>query len=349
MFKAAIIGGTGYGGAEMCRQLLQHPEVELCRVVAVDEVGKKLGDVHLNLEGQTELCFEQMEPEEAAAGMDVVLLGLPHTVSAQVVPKLIPSGARIIDMSGDFRLRDVATYEKYYKRAHPCPELLSSFVYGLPELNYAQIQSATRVAVPGCFATCIALGLIPLAKAGLLNAPVRTVAMTGSSGSGAYAKPGTHHPLRANNLRAYEILKHRHAPEIAQTVFDAGAGEGFRLDFVPMSAPLPRGIFATSVLDVPADVDAERVTKLLHDAYEGRRFVKIVTRRSPEVVSIVASNYAEVGFSLGEVHGERRSLVMLTTLDNLVKGGAGQAIQNMNIVLGLKEDAGMLGDMGTWP
>src|SRR5580765_4096703 len=182
-FKAAIIGGSGYGGAEMARRLLVHPDVELVRVASIDHVGEPLGAVHPNLDGATDLVFEDLAPAEAARGCDVALLALPHKVTATKVPELIAAGVKIVDMSGDFRLRDAAAYERYYGAKHPHPELLGSFVYGLPELNREAIRAARAVASPGCFATTIELGLLPLARAGrLAGAAVHVVGMTGSSG-----------------------------------------------------------------------------------------------------------------------------------------------------------------------
>lgn len=349
MFKAAIIGGTGYGGAELCRQLLQHPEVELSRVSAVDNIGKNLGDVHYNLYGRTDLVFEEMPAEEVADGMDVVFLGLPHTVSSSIAPDLMNRGVKVIDMSGDFRLDDVATYEHYYDTEHPRPDLLSEFVYGLPELNREQIRGAQYVASPGCFATTMAVGLLPFAQAGMLNGPVHTVAATGSSGSGAYAKPATHHPLRAGNLKIYSPLNHRHQPEVEQTLGYAGAGDNFRLEFVPVSAPLVRGILANNMFEVSADLEVDDVRKLYDDTFGESPFVKIVEGRFPEVVAIAGTNYVEVGFSLGKKVGNTRSIVATSALDNLVKGGAGQSVQCMNLMLGLDEGAGLVSYMGIWP
>src|SRR5215510_5653226 len=160
-FKAAIIGGSGYGGAEMARRLLMHPDVELVRVASIDHVGEPLGTVHPNLDGATDLVFEDLAPAEAARGCDVALLALPHKVTAAKVPELIATGVKIVDMSGDFRLRDAATYEKFYAATHPHPELLGTFVYGLPELNRAEIKKAKYVASPGCFATAMELALLP--------------------------------------------------------------------------------------------------------------------------------------------------------------------------------------------
>ena len=183
-FKAAVIGGSGYGGGEMIRRLLIHPEVDLVRISSLDFIGEPLGAAHPNLEGRSDLRFESLPPEAAAEGVDVVLLGLPHKVSAEVVPKLISTGVRIVDMSGDFRLKSAEAYAQHYGKQHPCPELLSKFVYGLPELNREAIRASRYVASPGCFATTLSLGLLPLAKAGWLRGSVESVAITGSSGSG---------------------------------------------------------------------------------------------------------------------------------------------------------------------
>src|SRR5258706_7929108 len=182
----------------MARRLLMHPEVELGRVASIDHVGEPLGAVHPNLDGATELTFEDLSPAEAAKGCDVALLALPHKVTAAKVPELIAAGVKIVDMSGDFRLRDATTYERYYGAKHPHPELLGTFVYGLPELNRTQIKAAKYVASPGCFATTIELALLPLARAGMIdNTVVHVQAITGSSGSGIAPQAGTHHPSRA--------------------------------------------------------------------------------------------------------------------------------------------------------
>src|SRR5215212_9052579 len=195
-FKAAIIGGSGYGGAEMARRLLVHPDVELVRVASIDHVGEPLGAVHPNLDGATDLVFEDLAPREAAKGCDVALLALPHKVTAAKVPELIELGVKIVDMSGDFRLTDAAAYQQFYGNPHPHPELLGTFVYGLPELNREKIRASSRIASPGCFATTIELAVLPLAKAGLLGgATAHVVGITGSSGSGAAPQEGTHHPV----------------------------------------------------------------------------------------------------------------------------------------------------------
>jgi LysW-gamma-L-alpha-aminoadipyl-6-phosphate/LysW-L-glutamyl-5-phosphate reductase len=349
-FKAAVIGGSGYGGAELVRRLLVHPDVELVRVASIDFVGEPLSAVHPNLEGRTDLKFEGIDAAEAARGMDVVLLGLPHKVSAGKAQAIMQTGARIVDLSGDFRLRDPAAYEKYYGARHPCPEELikGTFVYGLPELSREAIQRAKYVASPGCFATTIELALLPLAKAGLLSGPVEIVGITGSSGSGIAPSAGTHHPTRSNNLKTYKPLEHQHIPEVVQTLVEAGAAKDLVLRFVPVSAPLSRGIFATCFAHVDEKVDAGAIRKLYAETFAREPFVRVPAKRLPEVVAVKGSNYCEVGVQPGDVADGKRVLACFSATDNLIKGGAGQAIQSMNLMLGLDERL-TLEDPGGWP
>ncbi|HEY6003503.1 MAG TPA: N-acetyl-gamma-glutamyl-phosphate reductase [Anaeromyxobacter sp.] len=349
--RAAVIGGSGYGGAEMIRRLLVHPEVELVRVASVDFVGEPLSAADPALEGRTGLTFEGIPPEEAARGVEVVLLGLPHTVAAGAVDAILKGTGsappRVVDMSGDFRLKDRASYERWYKHVHPCPERLQDFVYGLPELNRERIRKARLVASPGCFATTIELALLPLAKRGLLEGVVHAQGITGSSGSGAAPSPGTHHPVRAGNLRTYRPLEHQHVPEIDETLRAAGARD-LALRFVPVSAPLGRGIFATAFVELAEEWTQERLDRLYREAYEGEPFVRVPRKRLPEVAAVSGSNYAEVGVAAGPAHAGRRTVTLFGATDNLVKGGAGQAIENMNLMLGLDETAS-LADPGPWP
>ncbi len=346
-FKAAVIGGSGYGGGEIIRRLIAHPEVELARVASIDYVGESVAAAHPPLQGLTDLRFEELPPAEAAQGMDVVLLGLPHTIAAHKVPEILESGARIVDLSGDFRLRDLAAYETFYKAKHPRPDLLGTFVYGLPELNREAIRGSKRVASPGCFATTIELGLLPLAQRGWLTGSVESVAMTGSSGSGVKAAAGTHHPIRAVNLKTYKTLMHQHTPEIVETLSLAGAKE-LALSFVPVSAPLSRGLFATSFAHVDASIDPGSITAAFEETYADEPFVRVPKGRLPEVAAVSGSNYAEVACVIGEVADGRRVVSCITALDNLIKGGAGQGVQSMNLTLGLDETL-TLADPGSWP
>lgn len=347
-FRAAVMGGTGYGAAEMIRRLLLHPEVELARVASVDLVGEPLGAAHLSLDGAGDLRFEDLAPLQAAEGMDVVLLALPHRVSAEKAGAIALGGrVKVVDMSGDYRLRDPAAYQRWYGARHPHPELLDAFVYGLPELERERIRSSRLVAAPGCFATAVELGLLPLARAGLLEGVVHVEGITGSSGSGAAPGPATHHPVRAGNLRAYKPLEHQHVPEIRQALVQAGATD-LELRFVPVSAPLGRGILAVSFVEVPDGWTEERVRRLYQDAYAAEPFVRVPRARLPEVAAVSGSNHAEVGVVVGPSFRGRRTVTAVSALDNLVKGGAGQAIQDMNLMLGLPETAS-LEDTGPWP
>ncbi|GAC1573958.1 MAG: hypothetical protein NVS3B20_05640 [Polyangiales bacterium] len=224
-----------------------------------------------------------------------------------------------------------------------------TFVYGLPELNRDAIRKARYVASPGCFATTIELGLLPLAKAGLLEGPVETVAITGSSGSGVLPSAGTHHPVRAVNLRTYKPLDHQHNPEIVEVLTAAGAKD-FTLRFVPVSAPLSRGIFATTFAHVRDSVSPDTIRQLYADAYANEPFVRVPKKRFPEVAAVSGSNFVEVGVQPGDVDAatKKRVVACFSVADNLIKGGAGQAIQSMNLMLGLDERL-TLEDPGSWP
>jgi LysW-gamma-L-alpha-aminoadipyl-6-phosphate/LysW-L-glutamyl-5-phosphate reductase len=349
-FKAAIIGGSGYGAAEMLRRLLIHPEVEVVRVASIDMVGEPVWAAHPHLTGLCDLRFENISPREAAAGCDVALLALPHKVTAAKVPELIDLGVKIVDMSGDFRLRSADSYQRFYGAVHPVPKLLGQFVYGLPELNRERIRDGRWIASPGCFATATELALLPLARGGLLrgsSAGVHITAITGSSGSGAAPSAGTHHPVRAVNLRTYKPLVHQHTPEIEETLADAGAPE-LELRFVPVSAPLSRGIFVSAFVELDAGIEEARIAALFDESYAREPFVRRPPGRQPEVAAVAGSNFVEVGFALGPASRGRRTLALFSAIDNLIKGGAGQAIQNMNLVLGIDERLS-LEDPGSWP
>jgi N-acetyl-gamma-glutamyl-phosphate/LysW-gamma-L-alpha-aminoadipyl-6-phosphate reductase len=345
-YRAGVLGGSGFAGAELVRRLLGHPQIELVRVCAADHVGEPLASALPHLEGRTDLVFENPPPAEAVEGLDIVLMGLPHGASIDVVDRVIDREVRVIDMSGAFRLKDQAAYAQFYGGPHAAPELLERFVYGLPELNRAAIAGARFVSSPGCFATSIELMLLPFARAGVLSGVVEVVGVTGSSGAGVTPTSTTHHPTRSVNLRTYRPLAHQHAPEIVAAVKAAGAE--IELDFVPVSAPLARGIFATAFFHVSAGVAPEALLALPQEAYAKEPFVRVPRGRLPEVVAVSGSNYAEVGVVVGPERDGKRLVTTFAALDNLVKGGAGQAIQNMNLMLGVAETT-TLEDPGGYP
>jgi N-acetyl-gamma-glutamyl-phosphate reductase len=346
-YRAAVLGGSGFAGAELVRRLLHHPHMELVRVCAADHVGEPIASALPHLEGMTNLVFENPPIDEAIAGVDVVLMGLPHGASIEVVQRVIESDVRVIDMSGAFRLRDAEAYRRFYGGPHARPELLDLFIYGLPELHRESIREARFVASPGCFATSIELALLPFARAGLLQGGVEVVGITGSTGAGVTPAATTHHPTRSMNLRTYRPLAHQHAPEIEAALRSAGARDP-RIDFVPVSAPLARGIFSTAFFRVPSSVSPEKLVEIAQSAYAPEPFVRYPKNRLPEVVAVAGSNYAEVGVVAGAEQGETRLVTAFAALDNLVKGGAGQAIQNMNLMLGLPETTA-LEDPGGYP
>lgn len=350
-YTAAVYGGSGFLGAEAVRRLLSHPQVELTHVYAADHIGSRLASALPNLEGQTELRFLAVPEGGEPPSVDVLLLALPHAVSHQVVRRALKSKCRIIDMSGAFRVEDAASYARFYGEKHPMPELLPQFIYGLPELQRSRLRGARFVASPGCFATAIELSLLPLARRGWLSGPVSCVGVTGSTGAGNTPTATVHHATRVNNLRAYKPLAHTHAPEIQEALSRAG-GRDLSIDFVPVAAPLSRGILATSIASVPGSLEAGELADAFRESYASERFVVLPEARLPEVVAVLRSNRVEVGFALGSPRGEaaaqRRAVTCFAAIDNLVKGGAGQAIQNLNLMLGLDEGMG-LGELAPYP
>lgn len=347
--KVSIIGGAGYGAAELLRHLLVRDDVEVLCISSKDYVGQPLSKVHRHLRGYDHLVIQDIPPRECAAGADFVFLAMPHITTAKVAMELFDLNVRIIDLSGDFRLKNLQDYTRDYAPEHPCPERLGTFTYGMPELNSEAIKTAKHVASPGCFATAIAMGLLPLAHAGLLkNVNIRTVAMTGSSGSGVKPQEGTHHPVRVNNLKAYKVLNHQHRAEIVQTLTTAG-GEKIALDFVPVSAPLSRGILAVSQLDLPDGYTGKDIEKIYDDYYAGHKLVSIMKGGVPEVVAVSGTARVEIATAvrIDEDTGVR-TLCCTSAIDNLVKGGAGQAIQSFNLMTGKPAHFG-LDAPGMWP
>lgn len=346
--KVSLMGGTGYAAAELIKRLVTHPNVELVKIASIDHVGENIGRVHKNFGNRLNYTFENLTSAQLGELSELVFLALPHKVSFQKIPELFPYNVKIIDFSGDYRIQDALIYEKFYGVTHSNPENIKSFVYGLPELNKEQIKKASRIANPGCFATASALSVLPLAKAGLLNGKIRIVGPTGSSGSGVLPSEGTHHPIRHNNMKSYKVLNHQHQPEIEQTLRLAG-GKNIAVDFIPISAPLSRGILVNSICDLPADIKLADIEQIYKDYYKSSPFIRLTgSKEFPEVVSIAGTNFVEIGWALKEEFNGSKSFAAVCTIDNLVKGAAGQAVQNMNLMYGFDEMTG-LDDFGRWP
>ena len=348
--KVSIIGGSGYLAAELLRNLLSREDVEILRVSSKDHIGKNIGEVNRSFWGLSDIVLEDIPPRECAAGADIVFLAMPHVITARVAMELFDLDVRIIDLSGDFRLNDLSDYRRYYADQHPCPERLGTFAYGMPELYAEQIRNAKHVANPGCFATCIASALLPLAVAGHMNqSAISVVALTGSSGSGVHPQMGNHHAVRSNNLKAYKVFNHQHTPEILQTLTAAGA-HGVKLDFVPVSAPLSRGMMAISQLQMPEAINEDELRSMYETYYQHFPLISVLPKGiAPEVVAVKNSARIEIGIDISEAHADGSQTVCITSvLDNLIKGGAGQALQNFNLMTGHKNSY-QLDQLGMWP
>jgi N-acetyl-gamma-glutamyl-phosphate reductase len=334
--KVGIIGGAGYGGTELIKLLLFHPNASLTFVTSRKYSGVRVSDVHRFLRRATDLQFVSPEIEKIPSNTDLIFLATPHGISMELVPQIIQSmpKVKIIDLSGDFRLDNPLIYREFYDREHSSPELLEKFVYGLTELNRPVISRAQYVANPGCFATGIIFALYPLFRSGVVKDSVSVVSVTGSSGSGELPKEVTHHPVRAKNFKAYKILEHQHIPEIERFFRDSFSGWDFRIGLVPQSGPFVRGIFTTAVCYNP-EKSERTVMDAFTAAYGKEKFVRIVGS-SPEVTMVYATNYVEVSWVC-----RRDFIVAMSAIDNLVKGASGQAVQNMNVMCGFAEDAGI--------
>lgn len=348
--KVSIIGGAGYGAAEILRHILVRDDVELLRISSKDYIGQSVSQVHRNLPGFDHIKLQDISPQQCASGADIVFLAMPHLITARVAMELFDLEVKIIDLSGDFRLEKLSDYIRDYAPEHPCPERLGTFTYGMPELNSEAIKKARHVASPGCFATCIAMGLLPLANAGLLKGSnIRTVAMTGSSGSGVKPQEGTHHAVRVNNLKAYKTLHHQHRAEIIQTLRHAGA-EKISLDFVPVSAPLVRGILAVSQLDLPEGMAQADIQRIYENYYADHKLTSVRPKgAAAEVVAVAGTARVEISIEtrIDEDTGHR-TLCLVSAIDNLIKGGAGQAVQSFNLMTGKPAHFG-LDNPGLWP
>ena len=332
--RVGIFGGSGYGGSELLRILLSHPNVEISFVTANEQAGKLVGEVHKNLNGLTNLKFISASDDASAVeNVDCVFLALPHGQAMEVVPDL-PSMVKAIDLSGDFRLRSKEEFEKHYKQPHTAMTTQSDFVYGLTETNREAIKDARLIANPGCFATATLLGLAPLVANNLISGRVIVDAKTGSSGSGAKAAANTHHPQRMNSFYAYKPFTHQHVPEIEQELRSVGDWTG-ELVFMTHSLPVARGIFASIYVEANQTLSEAELHSVFADFYSESFFIRLVNG-SPDINWVKTTNFCDLGFA-----ARGKQLVVFSAIDNLVKGAAGQAVQNMNLMFGLDETTGL--------
>jgi len=323
IIKASIVGITGYTGLEQLRLLLAHPAVEIVHLTSRQHENTPIGDVYPHL-SHLDLNITNTDHNKVGEDSDVVFLALPHKTAQDVVADL-HGKVKVIDLSADYRLDDVATYEKYYQ-THKYPALLSEVVYGAPEIHGEAIKNAPTVANPGCFALLAQLMLHPFA--GLIER-TEIMAITGSSGGGKSLSESTHHPVRSHNMKSYNINMHRHIPEITRTA----QIDETQLNFVPTSGPFSRGIFATAFVKLKsADISAQ---DLAEQAYADAPFIRI--QDNVALANIVGSNFCDLSFT----NGVGNTIIVQGALDNLVKGAAGCAVQNMNLMFGLDETEGL--------
>jgi N-acetyl-gamma-glutamyl-phosphate reductase len=335
MTRVGIVGGTGYTGIELLRILARHPQAELAVITSRKEAGMPVAGLFPSLRGAVALSFS--DPAKAdLARCEVVFFATPNTVAMSQAAALVDAGVRVVDLSADFRIRDVAEWEKWYKVRHAAPELLAQAVYGLPEAHRARIRSARLVANPGCYATAVQLGLLPLVEAGTVDLDhLIADAKSGVSGAGKKTEEPLLFSEASDNFRAYGVAGHRHWPEIRQEL-DAAAGRKIGLTFVPHLTPMIRGIHATLYARITKNADFQR---LFEERYRGEPFIDVLPSGSePDTRSVRAANTCRIA-----VHRPHAGdmLVVLVVIDNLVKGASGQAVQNMNIMLGLEETLGL--------
>lgn len=338
MINTAVFGASGYTGQELIRILSGHPEVNLIAVTSRRFAGKDVSEIFPSLQGITSLKYRNAAPEDIAQIADVVFLALPHGVSMEIAPVFLQAGKKVIDLSADYRLRDVLIYEKWYAK-HSSAALLADAVYGIPELYRLDIRRAKLVANPGCYPTSIILGLAPALKNDLLD--VGTIiadSASGVSGAGREPQTGSLFCEVEGGFKAYKVGKHRHTPEIEQEL-NRLAGKKFAISFTPHLLPAKRGILSTIYASLKKDISIADFHSLYSSFYAGEKFVRLSPVGSfPNISSVCGSNFCDIGLAVDQ---RTKRIIIISAIDNLVKGAAGQAVQNMNIVCNWNEDTGL--------
>lgn len=343
--KAAVVGASGYSGMELLRLLLQHPQVEIVAVTSRALAGKSLSAEFPRIRSIGNADTLQFTAPDAQAikdtGAQIAFLALPHGVSAEFAKPLLDLGLKVIDLSADFRLHDPAIYKEFYAHEHPAPELLKESVYALPEIRAEEIKAARLIACPGCYPTSILLPLIPLLRGGLLkDDPIAVSSMSGASGAGRKESVPLLFCEVTGSVRSYSVPMHRHLSEISQELHLA-AGHRVPLSFVPHLVPTHSGICTTIFATLRQGFEIEHVERALQQAYAEKPFVRLLGRdKSPDTKNVVGTNFCDIGWSDDE-RADR--LILMSAEDNIGKGAAGQAVQNMNLVCGFAETAGLLG------
>ena len=339
MIKVGIIGATGYAGGELVRILSGHKEAEIKWYGSRSYIDQKYADVYRNMFQIVDAVCMDDNMEELASQVDVIFTATPQGLCASLVNEEILSKTKIIDLSADFRLKDVKVYEEWYKIEHKAPQFIDEAVYGLCEINREDVKTARLVATPGWYTTCSILTAYPLAKEGLIDMSTLIIdAKSGTSGAGRGAKVQNLFCEVNENMKAYGVATHRHTPEIEEQLGYA-AGEKVVLNFTPHLVPMNRGILATEYAKLTKDVSWEEVKAVYDKYYENEKFVRVLDKDvCPETKWVEGSNYVDIGF---KIDPRTKRIIMMGAIDNLVKGAAGQAVQNMNLMFGLKESEGL--------
>ena len=338
MTNVAIIGAPGYAGIELTRLVLGHPGMRLTTLTSHAEAGNRVDDVYPILTGLTDLSYTEPDVAAIAAATDLAFLAVPHTAALKLAPALLEAGVTVIDASADYRLKDVQIYEAWYGVPHTSAHLLSSAVYGLPELDRTGFAAATLVACPGCYPTATLLAAVPAFEAGIVSGNrVFVDAKSGVSGAGRSVGPATHYPTVNEALQPYKVGTHRHTPEIEQGLANA-AGREVRAVFTPHLVPMTRGLLSTVYLDAAVELSTEELVGLYRKRYAGEPFIRVHDAgRMPSTAEVRGTNRAHIGVSVDPTG----ALVAVCAIDNLVKGTAGQAVQCANLVLGIAETTGL--------
>ena len=339
MIKAGIVGGTGYTGVELLRLLVQHPQVELKAITSRKEAGTPVARMFPSLRRRVELAFTEPSAR-ALAGCDVVFFATPNGVAMGEARAVLDGGARIVDLSADFRIKDLAEWERWYKTKHAAPELVREAIYGFPEINREQVRRARLVANPGCYPTAVQLGFLPLVEAGVVDVDhLIADAKSGVSGAGRKAELSLSFSEASDNFAAYNVMGHRHWPEIRQGLAQA-AKRDIGLVFTPHLTPLIRGIHATLYARITREADFQA---LYEKRYAGEPFVDVMPQGShPDTRSVRAANTCRLAVHRPPERAQRSdTLVVLSVIDNLVKGASGQAVQNLNLMFGFPETTGL--------
>ncbi|MCG3176156.1 MAG: N-acetyl-gamma-glutamyl-phosphate reductase [Candidatus Omnitrophica bacterium] len=337
--KVGVIGATGYTGEELVRILCRHRQAKLSYVSGKEERTVRIQEIFPYLQGAVDLECRTFQFEEALGAADLFFLSLPHTVSMQVAPQFLAAGKKVVDVSADYRLKDTSVYEKFYKTAHRDTVNLGSAVYGLPEINRERIRSARLIANPGCYPTGAILALYPGVKAGLFDEQGIIIdAKSGVTGAGRKADKALNFSEVNESFKAYKLFEHQHVPEIDQEL-GAALGRPMSVTFVPHLLPLNRGILSTIYVRLRKDVTTDDLIKVYADAYRGEPFVKVRPGGAlPELRHVAGTNFCDIGL---RVNPGKKLAVIVAAIDNLVKGAAGQAVQNMNILSGYDEREGL--------